>query len=217
MVEKFWRYDYSFRYNSRTWQTDGHRATAKPPLCFASRGKNPEHKLAWQVAFIVSLLYSTCRIFSRSGVVVFTLTDVLPGYVEGQQYDAHEFLVHLLDGVGTSVGYVHFMLVMLSLFCWWMLIVTISLLTTIFPAAVCGNVMLTVYCSADDCIRCASRQTGIKYSSANCLIVNDSSNCTNSNSLTNTHQCLLCQCYTISTQTAGVWFVLLWTPVVWQV
>jgi len=39
-VKKFWRYDYSFWHNTRTWQTDGLTDTAwryRPRLCIASR------------------------------------------------------------------------------------------------------------------------------------------------------------------------------------
>jgi len=45
--EKFWRYIYSFRQNTRTWQTDGHRMTAQAARsCIASRGKTDLYSLS---------------------------------------------------------------------------------------------------------------------------------------------------------------------------
>jgi len=43
--------------------------------------------------------------FLLSAMVVCNVTDLLPGYVTGRQYDASEFLLHILNGVGTSVRY----------------------------------------------------------------------------------------------------------------
>jgi len=48
MVKIFWRYLYSFRQNTRTWQTDTARRHI-PRLSMASRGKN-DYSCRWETA-----------------------------------------------------------------------------------------------------------------------------------------------------------------------
>jgi len=59
MVKKCWRcvYIYSFRQNTRTWQTDIRRTPhdSMPRLCIASRGKN------WKVGHVLTQAYFRFR------------------------------------------------------------------------------------------------------------------------------------------------------------
>jgi len=69
MVEKNWRYVYSFRQNPRTWQTDRQTDTAwrrRPRLCIASRSKNDGQ---WDIGFGRLSLFVTLLTLWRENAV----------------------------------------------------------------------------------------------------------------------------------------------------